>query len=188
MNVKRFLKVGAIGIILMVAVWILVASVHAESNLWMLEISENTAACYNQLCVVGEKGHLYSLAAWVPSPMHKERLHAKGIEVEDYATMYEQKSWEEVVACTEAPVPVVTDDSQIVHYYFGEESIVSFKEASFDGYTEDGHKEYSIDVSKESVFTALLGPEGYGVYDLSSLEDGLYYVNPGGLVELKRSK
>ena len=53
---------------------------------------------------------------------------------------------------------------------------------------EDGVKVYKIDPDGETVFNATVGPDGYSTYDLSSLEDGLYYVNPGGFVELKRSK
>lgn len=141
---------------------------------------------YNQLCVV-EKGHLYSLAAWLPAPMHREKLVAAGVNVEDYATIYEQMSYEELVACTDAPIPVVTDDANLVHYYSTDESVVSFRKVVYAGADDDGHRMYRIDTGHEDVFNAAVGPEGYGVYDLSSLDDGLYYVNLGGLVELKRS-
>ena len=67
------------------------------------------------------------------------------------------------------------------------EAIVSFRKAVFTG-VEDGYRTYLIDANCEHVYNATVGPEGYGTYDLSTLEDGLYYVNPGGLVELKRSK
>ena len=187
MNVKRFLRVGAIGIILLIAVFILIVNVHANSNLWMLEISEDTALSYNQLCVVDENGRLYSLAAWVPAPMHKSKLRAKGVVVEDYATIYEQLSYEEVVAYGDAPVPIVTDDASIRHYYSADESVASFREAVFTGY--DGElKTYSINSIDEHVFNATVGENGYSTYDLSKLPDGLYYVNPGGMVELRRAE
>lgn len=186
MNVKRFLRVAAIGVLLIVAFLILAASARAKSNLWMLEISEETAVAYNQLCVVDGE-HLYSLSGWVPAPMHRDKLVAAGVDVEDYATIYEQKSYELLVACSDAPIPVVTDDANLRHYWFTGEAIVSFRKAVFAG-VDDGCRTYLIDVNYEHVYNATVGPEGYGVYDLSTLEDGLYYVNPGGLVELKRSK
>ncbi len=187
MNVKRFLRVGAVGLILLIAVFILIVNVHANSNLWMLEISEDTALSYNQLCVVDENGHLYSLAAWVPAPMHKTKLRNKGVVVEDYATIYEQLSYDEVVAYGDAPVPIVTDDALIRHYYSADESVVSFREAVFTGY--DGElKTYSINSLEEHVFNGSVGEDGYSTYDLSTLPDGLYYVNPGGMVELRRAE
>lgn len=185
MNVKRFLRVGAVGLLLLIAVFILIVNVHASSNLWMLEISEETALSYNQLCVVDENGHLYSLAGWVPAPMHRAKLRNKGVVVEDYATIYEQLSYEEVVAYGDAQVPVVTDDSAIRHYYSTDESVVSFREAVFTGY--DGElKTYSVNSLEEHVFNGLVGEDGYSTYDLSTLPDGLYYVNSGGMVELRR--
>ncbi len=186
MNVKRFLKVAVIGMILIVSIWILAMGVRARTKLWMYEISEQTAMAYNQLCVVDGE-HLYSLAGWVPAPKYRERLVAAGINVEDYVTMYEQLSYEKLVACSDAPIPVVKDDKNLVHYYSTEESIVSFRKASPAGM--DGERRaFSIDSEQEYVFHAEVGPEGYGVYDLFELEDGLYYVNSGGLVELRRSK
>lgn len=162
--------------------------VQAKSNLWMLEISEETAAAYNQLCVKDEEGRLYSLSSWVPAPLHTEELKEAGVPVEDYATIYKRRSYGRLESCTEAPIPVVTDDTQLLHYYFGEQSIVSFRKAAFVGCTTNGCREYDIDMDSENVFVAAVGPDDYGVYDLSELEDGLYFVNPGGLVELKRSK
>ena len=185
MNTKRFLRIAAVGILLAISAWILAINVHARSNLWMLEISEETALSYNQLCVVDEKGRLYSLSAWVPAPLHREKLRDRGVDVADYATMYRQLNYEEIIACTDAQIPVVTDDADLRHYYSADESVVSFREAEYMGF-EGEHRMYSINTMEEFVYNAAVGPEGYGIYDLSDLEDGLYYVNPGGLVELKR--
>lgn len=99
----------------------------------------------------------------------------------------EQKSYELLVSYADIPIPVATSDKNLIHYYFTDESVVSFRKVSPAG-LEGGHQTYSVDSSKEYVLNAKVGPEGYGVYDLSELEDGLYYVNSGGLVELKRSK
>ena len=185
-KVPRTLIIGLILTVLFCSL-MTVAILRGRPGLWMLEISEDTARAYNQLCVVDEKGHLYSLSGWVPAPKNRDRLIANGVKVSDYAILYEQKSYELLVSYVDIPIPVVTSDKNLIHYYFTDESVVSFRKASPAG-LEGSHQTYSVDSSKEYVLNAKVGPEGYGVYDLSELEDGLYYVNSGGLVELKRSK
>ncbi len=189
MNVKRCFKIVLFGVILVSLAWILPTGteVSAKSNLWMLEISEETAMAYNQLCVVDEDGHLYSLSDWVPEPIHKLKLKAMGVDVVDYATIYERKSYEKLVACTNVTIPVVKDDADLVHYYFTEESLMSLRHVTFAG-VEDGKLVYHIDMEEEYTHYATVGPDGYSTYDLSDLEDGLYFVNLGGLVRLQRSK
>ena len=183
---KIFLRASAVTMLAMISVIVLGVGVHRESALWMLEISEETARAYDQLCIE-EDGCLYSVYSWVPEPVHRSRLLAKGVSVADYATIYDQCSYEEIVACTDSPIPIVTKDVQVRHYYFVEEAATSFRPASFVGY-KDGKRVYAIDQTKEYLFTAPVGPDGYAVYDLSSLEDGFYYVYLGGLVEIRHSK